>query len=56
MDIDQLPKHIWLLGKISGTIFKRTGQNIWAITIADNNKKHSKTFSVENYDSEKIAY
>lgn len=56
MDFDQLPKNIWLLGKPHGTIFKRSGQNIWTVVVSDDNTKHTKTFNIESYDSEILVY
>lgn len=57
VDIKDLPKNIWILGKPSGTIFKAKDEpNIIHCRINDNNNKiHSKTFNIKDYKSEKEA-
>jgi hypothetical protein len=51
----KLPKNIWLLGKPSGTIFQRTGEEIWTVRIIDEeNKQHTSTFKFDN--SKENAY
>lgn len=55
-----LPKNKWILGKPSGTIFKRETENgtsnIWTVSITDeHSKQHTKTFNIENYNSDTDA-
>lgn len=57
MDINLLPKNIWLLGKPAGTIFKRKDDNIWTVRVNDEeNIQHTKTFKIENYKNENDAW
>lgn len=51
LPINELPKNIWLLGKPSGTIFKRTDkENIICVRVSDNeNNQHTKTFNINDY-------
>lgn len=52
-----LPKNMWLLGKPTGTVFKRTGENIYSVRVNDeNDHPHTRTFNVENYKSDEEAY
>lgn len=56
MEIDDLPKNVWILGKPTGTVFKRTGENIYTATISkDDGKKVTKTFNPINYNSDDEA-
>lgn len=56
--IVSLPKDIWILGKPSGTIFSRTGEeNIYTIRVTDDNKKTSSTtINKLDYKSKEGAY
>jgi hypothetical protein len=53
MDVDFLPKNVWMLGKPAGTVFNRKNQeDIFTARVPDGNKKqHSKTFNAKNYSS-----
>lgn len=56
MKIRELPKNEWILGKPAGTVFKRTGENIYtARATDDDNEQHARTFKVDRYDSDEIA-
>jgi hypothetical protein len=52
-----LPTDEWILGKPTGTIFHREGENhIWTVRVTDDNgKHHGKTFNVHDYKSDEIA-
>lgn len=52
-----LPQNKWILGKPAGSIFKKKEEeNIINVRVLDiNNKLHSKTFNISNYESEIIA-
>lgn len=51
-----LPRNIWLLGAPAGTIFKRTGSNIWSAVIqVEDGQVHTKTFDIGSYESEEEA-
>ena len=53
MNIDNLPKNIWLLGKVTGSVFKRKDQpNIYTAVVAD----YATTFNVENFASDELAH
>jgi len=56
-EVNELPKNIWLLGKTAGTIFKRTGDNIYTVRVNDDdNVQHTKTFNIDEYPSDEAAY
>lgn len=55
--LDSLPLNVWLLGKPAGTVFKRTGENIWTVNVKDEKgKTHSTTFNIAKYADEKDAF
>ncbi len=57
MEINDLPKNIWLLGKPAGTVFKRTGDNKYSGNVQDEFRiGHTKTFKISDYNSEDEAY
>jgi hypothetical protein len=57
MEINDLPKNIWLLGRPSGTVFKRGGENIYSSRVEDKEGTgHTKTFSIDKYNSDNEAY
>jgi hypothetical protein len=57
MEINKLPKNIWLLGRPAGTIFKRNGENIYTVRVNDDdNVQHTKTFNINEYPSDEAAY
>ncbi len=43
-DPNKLPKNKWILGKPSGTVFKRSNENIWTCKVSGD-KDYNKTFS-----------
>jgi len=57
MNMDDLPKNIWILGKPAGTVFNRKGEeNIYTARVNDSdNKQHAKTFNIKDYDTKEKA-
>ena len=58
MEIQELPKNIWLLGKPKGSTFKRSEEDhIWTVTVVnEKGKQHAKTFNINNYSSDNEAH
>lgn len=57
LEKDNLPKNKWILGKISGSIFKKKDDENYTVAIKDDNGiMHSKTFDPKKYASDKEAY
>lgn len=56
MKYDELPKNIWLLGKPSGTVFRRDSDTTYSARVADkDDKQYTKTFSLYDYKNDDDA-
>ncbi len=47
MNVSNLPKNEWLLGKPVGTVFKRKGDTNWTAVVKSPDKKFARTFHTE---------